>query len=144
MGARRVFHKGEPRWVDIEGFALLKDGSRDRRFKRTLKNSLSRNERPRKSRAERVAELLDPETHDWTLLSEGRSDEGVKSDGTGAKLKRFYVIRDLRTGQELTLGRGEMEKYAKVDAPRKRMGRPRGRKIVQPDFVKAMADDLTT
>ena len=64
------------------------------------------------------ADLLDPKKHEWEWIREGYDPSGVKSV-TNWTLKEFHVIRDKATGKELTVGRGEMIKYAGVRPPPK-------------------------
>jgi hypothetical protein len=124
------------RKYDDEGWALNKKGARDSRWKAPIYNPetgelLDRTARGSgssggsngaakgKSRAERVAEVFgdDPSERGWEYVSEGSDPNGRKS-ALGANLKQYYTIRD-KDGNELIVGRGEMEKFAQVKPPAK-------------------------
>lgn len=135
-GARKVEHTdGETYVVDADGWVLLGNGERDKRYRYPLGTRPPR--ASGKSRQEKMNELLGPDTHDWEYVRDGHDPNGVKSI-SGANLKRFYVLRDKNTGKEVMVGRGEMTKYAGVTPPRKRRGAQS-----ESDFNSAMAEDDT-
>ena len=108
---------------DDEGFRLKPDGTRDGRQKYSI-------HQPRPAYVKRPkAERLEQEVfkteqgNEWEFVSEGFSRDGMYSV-SGHPVKRFVVVRSKVTGQELLVGRGEAVKYAKVELPKKRRGRP--------------------
>ena len=111
--------KSEPKAkpsVDDEGFPLTGKGERDKRyqFPPGKAPARSRGEAPGVTRRRSLDETLKGKS--WEFVREGFDQAGVKS-ATGAALKRFYVIRNTDTGDEVIVGRGEMKKYAGITPP---------------------------
>jgi hypothetical protein len=130
--------KYEGVWVDSEGYGLKKDGERDQRWRnsdgslRPLKGRVTTPKgearKPGVTRHMKMEELLAPRDashpdgeRTWTYVRQGYTNEPIHS-ATGAQLKKFFVIRNDQTGEELTIGEGEMKVYAKMSPPLK----PRG------------------
>ena len=111
----------DDKMLDIDGYVLRPDGSRDQRFKLPYADAVeARNKRvQRKPAKERKAEIFSPETHDWEFVEEGFDPNGVKS-ASGARLKKFYVLKDRHTGETVYAGKGEVIKYAQLSIPSKR------------------------
>ena len=111
----------DDKMLDAEGYVLRPDGTRDQRFKLPYAEAVeARNKRvQRKPAKERKAEIFSPETHDWEFVEEGFDPNGVKS-ASGARLKKFYVLRDRNTGETVYAGKGEVVKYAQLSIPSNR------------------------
>jgi hypothetical protein len=117
---------------DDEGWALNKRGERDIRWKSPVynpetgerlapsaSNGNTATKTATKTRAEKVAEVFgdDPKARGWKYVEDGIDPNGTKS-ALGANLKQWYKIED-KDGNQLTVGRGEMEKFALVSPPKK-------------------------
>jgi hypothetical protein len=118
------------------GLPLTKSGELDKRFKFAPGTRPARASSGLPAGQARVAamkELLGDKN--WEYVEDGYAADGVLSV-TGAKLKKFYVIRNTDTSETVTVGKGEMTKYAGVDVPRK----PRGIAGKKESFDEAFED----
>ena len=131
----KVDHRGEK---DKAGIPVTSDGVTDKRFKYKPGEAPTKTQgqKPGITRQETMTKLLGDKP--YTFVREGFDADGVKSV-TGAKLKRFFVIKG-KSGEEVTVGKGEMEKYADLKPPSKR-----GKKAeVEADNAEAFEGEETT
>lgn len=104
--------------VGKDGVPVTGSGAADKRFKYKPgeRPTRTKGNAPGVTRTTKMVELLSDKP--YTFVREGYDANGVKS-ATGAKLKKFYVIKG-KSGKPVNVGKGEMEKYAGVKAPSKR------------------------
>jgi len=111
----------DPQTLSSEGMPLTKGGEVDKRYQGPPSDKLEKTAQPPGvSRRENIEGLFTG--RQWEMVDEGFDAAGVKS-ATGAKLKRFYRIKDTSSGEVLIVGRGEMIKYANITPPRKSRSR---------------------
>jgi len=118
------------------GIPLTNKGTTDRRFKfapGTRPKRASSGLPAGQARVAQMTELLGGKN--WEYVEDGYAPDGILSV-TGAKLKKYFSLRNVDTGEVVIVGKGEMVKYAGVDVPRK----PRGIAGKKESFDEAFED----
>ena len=122
-----------------EGIPQNKKGEADKRYRYAPGTKPARESSglpAGQARKQRMQELLGGKN--WEYVEDGYDGDGILSV-TGAKLKKFFVLRDTDSGETVTVGRGEMKVYAGVEPPKKVRGRS-ANGAVSEEFEEAFAD----
>jgi hypothetical protein len=126
--------------VTTDGIPVNKKGAPDKRYRfapGTRPERRSSGLPAGQAKAQRLQELLGGRS--WEYVEDGYDANGVESV-TGTKLKKFFIIRDSERGETVTVGRGEMIKYAGVEPPKKVRGRSSNGKASE-EFENAFVDE---
>jgi hypothetical protein len=126
--------------VTTDGIPVNKKGEPDKRYRfapGTRPERRSSGLPAGQAKAQRLQELLGGRT--WEFVEDGYDSNGVESV-TGTKLKKFFIIRDTDRDETVTVGRGEMIKYAGVEPPKKARGRSSNGKASE-EFENAFVDE---
>ena len=126
-----------------EGIPVNKKGEPDKRYRYAPGTKPARRSSglpAGQAKSQRLQELLGGRS--WEYVEDGYDANGVMSV-TGTKLKKFFVIRDTDRNETVTVGRGEMIKYANVEPPKKARGRSSNGKASD-EFENAFVDETET